>query len=1053
MRLPVFFLLFFSASSFQIFGQTHYFRHYQVENGLSNNTVFTCVQDDNGFMWFGTKDGLNRFDGTTFKIFRNDIEDSFSIGDNFIRSLYKDKRRALYIGTRTGLYKYEFYSEKFTPVFKTGSEIKEIKKDTENNLWFISGQTLIVYNETSNFKKIFNESDYFSATSVSIGSSGQIWVSTSDGRLLNINSEKKTAFTADLFKHSPGVINRWIEKIYETDDHSILVGTSNHGVKIFDTKSMTYKDLLTYNKDKTSIFARDFIQSQPGEYWIATESGIYIYNSKSREVTNLKKNYSDPFSISDNAVYSLLKDQEGGIWAGTYFGGANYYPVQYTPFKKYFPDYSPTSLSGNAVREICSDAYGNLWIGTEDAGLNKLDTVTGSFTQYQPTGTSSGLSYSNIHGLLVRGNELWIGTFEHGLNIMDIRTGKVIKYYPQENNTPALKSNFIVTLFNTSNGTILIGTRNGLYRFDFKKNSFVNIPEIPAECFVHSIMEDRNGLIWVGTFGNGLYRYDPIRGAAHNFLHDPKDKNSLSSNSITNIFEDSEGRTWVGTEGGGVCVYYAQTNKFKTYQVKNGMPGNTVYKILEGNKKDLWMTTSRGLVQLDPATDRIKVYTVSNGLLSDQFNYNSGYKDASGTMYFGSVKGMISFNPDHFLPNTYKAPLFITNVVVNNEDLKVNMDHPLLEKSVLYSKKLILKHNQSSFAIDFAALSFTAPEVVRYKYLLEGLDKDWTTIQNIRRVYFTDLAPGNYVFRVKTETLDGSWLENETRLGIEILPPYWASKEAYALYTLLLIAAISIFFYFYHKIVGEKNKRKIENLEFSKQKEIYQAKIDFFTNVAHEIKTPLTLIKAPLEKLLKNPGDKAKDLFHLKIMERNTEKLVTLTNQLLDFRTVEMNSLQLTYSRVDVNEMITERYLSFAPFADKKNIIVKIELPDRKIMADVDPDALQKVLNNLILNAILYCDQKIVIRLDTDQNDNFIIKFMNDGNLIPPSLSVKIFDPFYRIKDNGRPGNGMGLSLSRSLVLLHNGSLYLSNPVNGMNVFVLVIPVRKHKSEKNNYNG
>lgn len=1050
MKLPVLFLLIFSAFFLQVCGQTHYFRHYQVENGLSNNTVFSCVQDEDGFMWFGTKDGLNRFDGTNFKLFRNDADDSFSIGDNFIRSLYLDKSRALYIGTRSGLYKYEFHSEKFILVYKTGSEVKDIKKDAENNLWFISGQTLIVFNESTNAENIFKEGNDFFATSVSIDSSGVVWVSTSDGLLLKMGKDKKIVLSVDLFERSPGIKNRWIEKIFATDDHSILAGTSNHGVKLFNTKAMIYKDLLTYNADKTSIFARDFVQSKPGEYWIATESGIYIYNSKTLKVTNLKKNYSDPFSISDNAVYTLLQDKEGGIWAGTYFGGANYYPVQYTPFKKYFPDYSSTSISGNAVREICADSYGNLWIGTEDAGLNKLDTATGSFTQYQPTGTSSGISYSNIHGLLARDNELWIGTFEHGLNIMDIRTGKVIRYYPQENNSRTLKSNFIVTLFSTRNGTILIGTRNGLYRFEMKTNSFVNIPEIPAECFVHSIMEDRNGLLWIGTLGNGLYWYDPVNETSKNVLHDPADKNSLSSNSVINLFEDSDGRMWVGTEGGGVCQYNAETKQFVSYQVKNGMPGNTVYKILEGNNKDLWMTTSRGLVQLDPATERIKVYTVSNGLLSDQFNYNSGYKDANGTMYFGSVKGMISFNPGKFLRNNYSAPLFITNVVINNQDLKVNMENPLLEKSIIYTKNLTLRHNQSSFAIDFAALSFTAPEVVRYKYFLEGLDREWTTIQNTRRVYFTDLTPGTYVFRVKSETLDGSWQDRETQLTIDILPPYWASKEAYAIYIILLAASIILFFYYYHKRVGEKNKRKIENLEFSKQKEIYQAKIDFFTNVAHEIKTPLTLIKAPLEKLLKNPDDRTKDVFHLKIMERNTEKLVALTNQLLDFRTVEMNSLQLSYARIDINDLITERNVSFAPLADKKNTSVHLELPDEKVVAEVDPDAIQKIFNNLILNAISYSEQTIVIKLYTDQlNNNFIIEFINDGQLISPSLSEKIFDPFYRIKDNGRPGNGLGLALSRSLVLLHNGTLNLSDPVNGMNVFTLVIPIRKKNPGKN----
>ena len=1046
MKRLLFILVIFSFVSTGLRSQTYYFKHYQVENGLSNNTVFSSVQDQDGFMWFGTKDGLNRFDGTTFKVFRNDPEDSLSLGDNFIRSLYLDKKEALYIGTRSGLYKYNFATEKFSLIFKTDSEIKDVKKDAEDNVWFISGQTLIKFNEVTKAEYIYHNSTYFSATSICINEGNDVWVSTSDGRLLKMSGVNHSFVAFDLFKNSPQVNNKWIEKIYATDAGFILIGTSNHGVKIFEINKSMYEDLLTYNEDKTAIFARDFIQSSPGEYWIATESGIFILSTTTKKITNLKKSYTNPYSLSDNAVYTLLKDKEGGIWAGTYFGGANYFPVQYSPFKKYFPDYKATSLSGNAVREICADNFGNLWIGTEDAGLNKFDTATGYFTQFKPTGTREGISYSNIHGLLVKNNELWIGTFEHGLNIMDIKTGKVVKLYPQGKTSGKLKSNFIVTLINTRRGNIYIGTRNGLYRFDFAGNTFLNIPEIPADCFVHSILEDKNGILWIGTMGKGLYYYDPIRKIARNILHDPKNKISLSSNSVTTVFEDSSGQMWVGTEGGGLCRYIPETNSFTSYQVKDGLPGNTIYKILEDSKANLWISTSQGLVCLTPRTNKIKIFTVSNGLLSDQFNYNSGYKDPNGTMYFGSVKGLISFNPDKFFENNYQAPLFITNITVNNQDLVVNSKESPLKKSILYTRAITLKHNQSSFAIDFAALGFTAPEVVQYKYTMAGLEKNWTVLKNKRRIYFTNLLPGKYIFKIKAASLNGEWQSNETALTINILPPFWASPRAFLVYIFLAIVGAYYLFKLYHRNIADKNRRKIEILEHSKEKEIYQAKINFFTNVAHEIKTPLTLIKAPLEKVLKNIDEDSKNGFNLRIMEKNTEKLIYLTNQLLDFRQVEMNGIHLSFTRINLTALLEETSNNFKPLLEEKKISIQLFFPDDPVFADLDPDAFQKIVNNLFLNAINYCEQTVIIKLNEDRLRNvFNLKFKNDGLLIERSLSDKIFDPFYRIKNNKHSGNGLGLALSRSIAILHNGTLELSTTENGLNIFTLVIPLHQNK--------
>ena len=1026
--------------------QSYYFRHYQVENGLSNNTVFCSVQDKHGFLWMGTKDGLNRFDGYTFKVFRNDADDTSSIGDNFIRSLYMDADDILYAGTRNGLYRYNSNMENFTAVYKTNSEVRDIKKDGNGNIWLVSGQSLLQFNEGTKKVRVYRPEDYFAATSICIGTDKNVWVATASGMLQKYNASTNSFTAYKLFGETEYTSSKWIEKIYATNQNTIMVGTSNYGVKLFRLTDFSYKDVLTYNPDKTSIFARDFIQNSDNEFWIATESGVFIYNSLTEKFTNFKKNFIDPYSISDNAVYSLCKDKEGGIWVGTYFGGANYYPQQYTSFEKFFPDYTAATLSGNAVREICEDKYGALWIGTEDAGLNKLDKQTGLFTQYKPTGAVNSISYSNIHGLLTNNDELWIGTFEHGLDIMDIKTGKIIKHYPGVDSSRVLRSNFIVTILQTKNKDIFIGTRQGLYRFNVATGGFDIIKQVPSTCFIHTLMEDKNGLLWIGTMGNGLFNYNAQTSKTDNFFFSQKNKKSISSNYITTLFEDSNGDKWFGTEGGGLCKFNWRDSLFINYTLKDGLPGNTIFKILEDSRKNLWITTSKGLVCLNAATNKITLYTTANGLLSDQFNYNSGYKDASGKMYFGSVKGLISFNPDAFVGNSFIPPLFITSVHVNNKELPINAVTSPLHQSILNTREIELTYDQSSFSIDFAALSFTAPEMSEYKYIMEGLDKEWTYLKTNRKVYFTNLSAGTYVFKVKAANSSGLWNGKETTLLLKILPSFWASTWAYVLYFLLTALIIYFLFKNYHNRLEEKNRRKIELLEHEKEKEIYDAKINFFTNVAHEIRTPLTLIKAPLEKIVKKAGDNIDIGQNLKIMERNTDRLIELTNQLLDFRKIETSSFQLNFIKTNVTELLLERYSSFKTIAEQKNIDLTIDVPAEPVFAYVDTDALHKILNNLFTNALTYGKHKVGIKIyvDNETNGFFHIAFSNDGHLVPVAMKEKIFEPFFRLKETqNKPGNGIGLALSKSLATLHNGELYFKEPLNGMNTFIVSLPVNQ----------
>lgn len=1033
--------------SFLIFsygnGQSYYFTHYQVENGLSNNAVICSLQDRNGFLWFGTKDGLNRFDGYSFKIFRNEAGDSNTVGSNYIYSLHEDKAGVLWVGCDRGLFSYDATTESFRKVPGAPlTEVLDIQGDDNGGIWFNSRLILYYYHPATKKLRKFDQPGHLNVSSICAISNGERWLATSDGTVHKLLPDGPLTEGYDVFDHSgPSVIN-WIEKISDAGNGNILVGTSKQGAKLLNTKTGIYKDILNHTADEPEIFVRDFIQASENEFWIATEAGIFIYNNLNGTYVQLKKSYNNPYSISDNAVYTFCRDKEGGIWAGTYFGGVNYYPKAYTSFKKIFPQSGSNSISGNAVREIVSDNEGNLWIGTEDAGLNKLQLSTGVFTHYTNNAATKAISASNVHGLQVYGDELWVGTFHRGLDVLSLKSGQRLRHYSTATHNN-LRSDFIYCFLTTTSGKLLVATDRGLCWYNKEKDDFDVFNELP-ENFYTILYEDRFGTIWAGTYADGVHWYNSKTGKSGQFRYEPGKPGALGGNRVNWICEDSRQQLWIATEG-GLCKFDSSSEDFKVYTTKDGFPSNIMYAVLEDGKHNLWVSTSKGLVRFDALNGNITVFTRAHGLLNDQFNYNSAYKDPKGRMYFGSVKGLVSFHPDEFIKNDFILPVYITGFQVYDKELAINKEGSPLQQSISYTETITLSHNQSSFSIDFAALSYTAPDMTEYAYRMEGLSKEWTYLKTNRKAYFTKLSPGTYVFHVKASNVGGEWKCKPASLTIRILPPFWASPWAYLLYAMLAAGLVITLIRSYHRRTEQKNKRKLEILEHEKEKEIYQAKIEFFTNVAHEIRTPLTLIKGPMELVIKQIQSVPAVSNNLHIMKRNIDRLLDLTTQLLDFRKTETKGFSLSFVKANVAELVNDAYLRFKPAADQKGLSFTLDSPS-ELFAYIDAEAFNKIMSNLLDNAVKYGDKKVHIALLNGKNPetSFCLEIANDGYIIPATMNTKIFESFFRMDEHGeQAGTGIGLALSLSLAELHKGSLYLKDSDGFMNVFVLELPIHQ----------
>lgn len=1045
----------------QVADEHYYFKNLSVQNGLSQNTVNTILQDKQGFMWFGTKDGLNRYDGLSFRKFKHDDRSQRSIGNNFITALYEDEKGNIWVGTDVGLYIYypeKDFFEHFTELSAENTKIEHtvtaISGDTQGCVWVaVESQGLFCYElEKEKLRNYTLENFSFLTTNVqtfAFDNSGTLWIGCYGDGLFYSKDRLKTLHpylspVDNKETYANDVVTCLVKGAY----NCLYVSSLKGGVKELNLTSNKLHDLLLADENGESVFCRELLVASDNELWIGAESGLYIYNLRLGKFVHLRSSINDPYSLSDNAIYSLCKDREGGIWIGSYFGGVNYYPRFYTNFEKYYPKGTENGLHGKRVREFCQDNQGILWIGTEDGGLNRFNPKTKTFSFFTPSN-----AFTNVHGLCLIGDHLWVGTFSKGVKVVDTRTGAIVKTYQKTDSPRSLIDNSVFSICRTTTGDIYLGTLFGLLRYNKQSDDFDRIPELNGR-FVYDIKEDSGGNLWLATYANGAYCYNVSEKKWKNYLHDESNPKSLPYDKVVSIFEDSHRQVWLTTQGGGFCLFHPETETFTSYNLADGLPNDVVYQIVEDKDGLFWLTTNNGLVCFQPTTGAMKVYTTSNGLLGDQFNYRSSFETEDGTIYLGSIDGFVAFNPKNFSENKSLPSIVITDFLLFGKEVYVGEPGSPLEKSITFSDELVLQSNQNSFSFRVAALDFQAPRMSKIMYKLDGFDADWLTVGESPIVTYSNLRYGNYTFRVKVSNSDGVWNEEGISLKVHILPPFYFSIWAYFVYVLLIVGCSVYTFLYFKRRSNRKHRRQMEKFEQEKEREVYHAKIDFFTNVAHEIRTPLTLIKGPLENIiLKKEVDK-ETREDLDIMKQNTERLLNLTNQLLDFRKTESQEFRLNFVECNITEVLKETHRRFTSLAKQKGLKFLLNVPAQDFYAHINREAFTKIISNLLNNAVKYAETYVHIFLevdDSEENKKFHLRTINDGVIIPDEMKEEIFKPFVRFneKDDGRvtAGTGIGLALSRSLAELHQGSLVMLEGEEA-NCFYLTLPVVQNTTIK-----
>jgi PAS domain S-box-containing protein len=799
------------------------FDQIRVEHGLSQSCVLAILQDSKGLMWFGTQDGLNKYDGYNLTVYKYNELDSHSLSDNFILSLYEDKSGTIWVGTHSGgLNEFDRETERFThytndpdnPTSLGSNTVWSIYEDKLGTLWIgTAGGGLNHFNrKTEQFTHYThnpNELDTLSnntVLSIYEDKFGTLWIGTAGGGLNQFNRETEqfTHYTHNA-DDSNSLSNNTILSIYEDQAGKLWIGTNGGGFNKFDRDTGEFTHYLHDPDNPNSLSdnnVNSIVEDRFGNLWLATSSwygnsygtALNKFNPETEQFTHYIHDLANPNSLSENTVASILRDKSDILWIGTGFSGINKLDTKYRKFIHYKHDPADThSLVDNHISSIYEDRSGTLWIGTYDRGLDKFDPKTEQFIhyRYEPNNPNS-LSSDKIWSVYEdKSGILWIGTGGGGLNKFEWETGKFTHYLHNPAISDSLSDNNVWSISEDQTGVLWIGTFNGgLNKFDRKTGKFTHYTHNPdnannlSDNNIFSIYEDQLGTLWIGTFNGGLNKFNRETGEFTQYKHDPNNLNSLSYDRVLSMYEYPAGTLWIGTYGGGLDKFDISTETFTHYTEKDGLPNNSVVGILADDQGNLWLSTGKGLSKFNPKTETFRNYDVSDGLQGNEFDGVKAYfKSKTGEMFFGGLNGFNAFYPEQVKDNPHIPPIVITDFRIFDKTVK-------LGTAISETKELKLSYKDNFFGFEFAALDYTNPQKNQYAYKLEGFDKDWIYSGSRRYATYTNLDGGTYIFRAKGSNNDGVWNEEGTSIKIIITPPPWKTWWAYTLYLIALVSAI-----------------------------------------------------------------------------------------------------------------------------------------------------------------------------------------------------------------------------------------------------------------------
>ena len=1073
------------------------FTHLDVSKGLSHNRVTNIIRDEKGFLWFGTTNGLNRFDGYKFKIYKHQPGDSTSLNENFIANIFNAPGNKLWIRTQTGNSIYDPLSDSFSadlthylkPFGITDSRIQKIIKAPNGNFYFLHAAFgLYVLDQqtkqTKNFrfkKGVFNSLHSAQITDVTTDPIGNIWLIYTDGLLEKLDSKTgkiidRKQWPVSASKMPVDNYNLFCDK---QGDLWIYSSIKPLGVFYFNVAKSITKNL---NKESlvnrlNSNMVTSIVQDDAGKIWIGTDhGGVNLIDKTSFEVTYLVNRENNSKTIGQNSIVSMFKDPMGIIWLGTYKKGISYYHPNIIKF----PLFGRQALTGNSlgyddVDAFAEDAKGNLWIGTNGGGLIYFDRKRGSFKSYLNNKASSNSLSNNVVISLCIDHEqkLWIGTYFGGLDCFD---GQTFRHYRHnEADLSSISDDRVYEVMEDSDHTIWAGTLGGgISKFDRNNKKFTsfraNQPSSIHSNYVYSIVEDKLKNLWIGTT-DGVEMLDKKTGKFVQYQSDPTSANSLINNNVYSLTVDSRGLIWIGTHD-GLSVLDPKTKKVKNYRSMDGLPDNNVVAIREDSKHSMWLSTANGLSNVlvkGTNADELRFinYDEKDGLQGREFNEDASFVTSKGELIFGGSNGFNLFNPTTIKVSNTPPVVVLTDFMLFNESVKPGKElngNVVLSNSITDIKSIKLKYNENFFSIEFASLNFLNPDKVRHEYRMEGFDSNWILADNtVRKATYTNLDPGEYTFKVKAISDDGISQEKILSLNIEILPPWWRTTFAYFIYTLIFLSGL-----FYARFRGiqkiqaqfaleqEKKEalrvREQERQEAQRMHELDVMKIKFLTNVSHEFRTPLSLIMAPVDKILKSP-DQPVNKDQITLIKRNAKRLLNLVNQLLDFRKMEVKELKLDLKPGDIIAFIKDVSFSFIDIAEQNKISFEFDTDTNDFVTRFDHDKIERILFNLLSNAFKFTQPggRVTVLLSLTAEtvaESFKLKInvIDTGIGIPAGKKLKIFERFFQNEVPAsmiNQGSGIGLSITKEFVKMHSGEISVENVSTGGSCFIVELPLNR----------